>query len=152
MRGTPNQEAGRPENSPLKRVQTDFISARDRLIFELLYGSGLRVSELVGLDLSDFDQKEKWIRVRGKGRKERLVPFGRKAGEALERYLAARERITANRGARDAALSGDSRTPDAETAQPARPAFERKDCLDCRRGRTRARRRNGLCRHEPETG
>ena len=122
---TPNQEAGRPENSPLKRFQTDFISARDRLIFELLYGSGLRVSELVGLDLSDFDQKEKWIRVRGKGRKERLVPFGRKAGEALERYLAVRERITENRGARDTALSGESRTADAETAQPTRSAFDR---------------------------
>ena len=122
---TPNQEKGRPENSPLKRVQTDFISARDRLIFELLYGSGLRVSELVGLDLGDFDQKEKWIRVRGKGRKERLVPFGRKAGEALERYLGARERITGNRGERDAELSGDSPTPDAEAARPARSASDR---------------------------
>jgi integrase/recombinase XerC len=64
--------------------------ARDRVIFELLYGSGLRVAELVGLDLEDFDWKERWIRVRGKGRKERLVPFGRRAAEALERYLAVR--------------------------------------------------------------
>jgi integrase/recombinase XerC len=60
--------------------------ARDRVIFELLYGSGLRVAELVGLDLEDFDWKERWIRVRGKGRKERLVPFGKRAAEALERY------------------------------------------------------------------
>jgi integrase/recombinase XerC len=60
---------------------------RDRVIFELLYGSGLRVAELVGLDREDFDWKERWIRVRGKGRKERLVPFGKRAAEALEIYM-----------------------------------------------------------------
>lgn len=64
---------------------------RDRAIFELLYGCGLRVSELVGLDLQDFDFGERWIRVRGKGRKERQVPYGTKAAEALERYVAARQ-------------------------------------------------------------
>lgn len=63
---------------------------RDRLIFELLYGCGLRVSELVALDLADVDRRERWLRVRGKGRKERQVPFTGKAAEALERYLAAR--------------------------------------------------------------
>jgi integrase/recombinase XerC len=67
--------------------------ARDRVIFELLYGSGLRVAELVGLDLEDFDWKERWIRVRGKGRKERLVPFGKRAAEALERYLEIRGHV-----------------------------------------------------------
>ncbi|MBI3697823.1 MAG: tyrosine recombinase XerC [Acidobacteria bacterium] len=64
--------------------------ARDRLIFELLYGCGLRVAELVGLNLEDLDWSERWIRVRGKGRKERQVPFGAKAAEALEGYLEAR--------------------------------------------------------------
>jgi integrase/recombinase XerC len=63
---------------------------RDLLIFELLYGCGIRVSELAGLDLADIDFAERWIRVRGKGRKERQVPFGAKAAAALERYLAAR--------------------------------------------------------------
>ncbi len=63
---------------------------RDRLIFELLYGAGLRVSELVGLDLADVDRRQRWLRVHGKGRKERQVPFTSKAAEALERYLAAR--------------------------------------------------------------
>ena len=63
---------------------------RDRALFEMLYGCGVRVSELVGLDLEDIDRAERWIRVRGKGRKERQVPFGSRAAEALERYLAER--------------------------------------------------------------
>jgi integrase/recombinase XerC len=61
--------------------------ARDRAIFELLYGCGVRVSELAGLDLDDLDRSENWIRVRGKGRKERQVPLPGKAAEALDRYL-----------------------------------------------------------------
>jgi integrase/recombinase XerC len=61
--------------------------ARDRAMFELLYGCGVRVSELAGLDLDDLDRAEGWIRVRGKGRKERQVPLTDKAAEALERYL-----------------------------------------------------------------
>ena len=60
---------------------------RDLLLFELLYGCGLRISELVGLNLDDFDRSEQWIRVRGKGRKERQVPFASKAAAALEKYL-----------------------------------------------------------------
>ena len=64
--------------------------ARDRAIFELLYGCGLRVSELAGLNLHDVDRAEGWLRVRGKGRKERQVPLPGKAAEALERYLADR--------------------------------------------------------------
>jgi len=65
---------------------------RDRAIFELLYGCGLRLAELEGLNLEDFDWRERWIRVRGKGRKEREVPFGAKAAEALERYLEVRKK------------------------------------------------------------
>ena len=65
--------------------------ARDLAIFELLYGCGLRISELVGLNLDDFDFNERWVRVRGKGRKERQIPFTGKAARALERYLAVRE-------------------------------------------------------------
>lgn len=64
--------------------------ARDRAIFEVLYGCGLRVSELTGLNVEHIDRDEGWLRVRGKGNKERQVPLPGKAREALERYLADR--------------------------------------------------------------
>ena len=65
-------------------------TARDAAIVELLYASGLRVSELVGLDLRDVDLAEMTVRVLGKGRKERMVPFGGAAASALRDHLAAR--------------------------------------------------------------
>ncbi len=68
---------------------------RDRLIFELLYGAGLRAGELAGLNTGDIDCRDRWIRVRGKGRKERQVPYGPNAAVALERYLRVRERLQA---------------------------------------------------------
>jgi integrase/recombinase XerC len=70
---------------------------RDLVIFELLYGCGLRASELLGLNLEDFDLTERWIRVRGKGRKERQVPYGTKAAAALDRYAAVRTAKPAER-------------------------------------------------------
>jgi len=63
-----------------------FAAARDRAILELLYATGLRVSELVSLDWSDLDLGERTLRVVGKGGKERQVPFGRPAQEALRRW------------------------------------------------------------------
>lgn len=66
---------------------------RDWAILELLYASGLRVSELTGLDLRSVSFGDNMLLVRGKGRKERIVPFGSKAGEALNDYLPVREKI-----------------------------------------------------------
>jgi integrase/recombinase XerC len=66
---------------------------RDRAILELLYASGLRVSELAGLDLRSVNFGDGMLLVRGKGRKERLVPFGSKAKQALAEYLPIREGI-----------------------------------------------------------
>ncbi len=70
---------------------------RDRTLLELLYASGLRASELVGLNLADINRREQMLRVRGKGRKERLVPYGSKAEAALERWLESRDEVIAAR-------------------------------------------------------
>jgi integrase/recombinase XerC len=69
---------------------------RDRAILELLYASGLRVSELAGLDVRSVNFGDKLVLVRGKGRKERMVPFGSKAAQALGQYLPVREHILAD--------------------------------------------------------
>ena len=65
---------------------------RDRAAIELLYAAGLRVGELVALDLGDLNLAQRIVRVRGKGRKERVVPFGRPAARAIEAYLPERAR------------------------------------------------------------
>ncbi len=69
-----------------------FKATRDRAIFELLYSCGMRISELTSLDMSDIDLKESIIRVKGKGKKERMLPVGAKAMEAVNNYLP--ERVT----------------------------------------------------------
>lgn len=67
------------------------LGARDQMILELLYGSGLRVSELAGLNRLDVDSEGSLLRVRGKGSKERLVPLTKYAIEAIQAYLQKRE-------------------------------------------------------------
>jgi integrase/recombinase XerC len=74
----------------------ELLAARDQLIMEMLYSSGLRVSELVGLTLDHIDQQQQLVRVMGKGRKERVVPYGSKARQALEAYLQLRANCFAN--------------------------------------------------------
>jgi integrase/recombinase XerD len=64
------------------------LGLRDRAMLEVLYGSGLRVSELVSLPLSGLDLRAGWVRVLGKGSKERVVPLGEPAVAAVEAYLA----------------------------------------------------------------
>jgi len=68
----------------------DLLALRDRAIVETLYSCGLRVSELTGLNVGSVDLQQGLVRVLGKGRKERIVPVGRKAREALHAYLSAR--------------------------------------------------------------
>lgn len=70
---------------------------RDRAMFEFLYGCGLRISELEGLNIEDIDTRERWILVRGKGRKERQVPYGSKAAEALTRWMPERQAVPSER-------------------------------------------------------
>jgi integrase/recombinase XerC len=73
----------------------DFPSARLACLLELLYASGLRVSELVGLDLQDLLMEQRTLRVLGKGRKERLVPYHEQAAEVMSGYLAHRSAFLA---------------------------------------------------------
>jgi integrase/recombinase XerC len=69
----------------------DALGLRDRAMFETLYGGGLRVGELVGLDTADLDWEQGLVRVRGKGRRERLAPIGDEAVGWLRRWLAVRQ-------------------------------------------------------------
>jgi integrase/recombinase XerC len=69
------------------------LAARDRAVMELLYSSGLRLAELVGLDLTSLDLKDRLVRVYGKGGKARIVPVGRMAVEALRRWLKERAAV-----------------------------------------------------------
>jgi integrase/recombinase XerC len=88
----------------LEHIQGDDpISLRDRALLELLYAAGLRVSELVSLDLGDIDFSGMVLRTIGKGDKERLVPFGRKAADSLRAWLDSSKKLRA-RGKAPAAL------------------------------------------------
>jgi len=76
-----------------KLREEGLLLRRDRALLELLYAAGLRVSELTGLDLVDIEQKERVLRVTGKGNKERIVPYGNKAQQALDKYWPLREQL-----------------------------------------------------------
>lgn len=68
-------------------VGTDPVSRRDRALLEVLYGTGMRIGELIGMSLTDLDMGEATVRVLGKGHKERVLPVGRCAHEALTAWL-----------------------------------------------------------------
>ena len=92
---TPKQEKRLPKCLDLEQVQklleapgdADILSARDKAMLEVLYSSGIRVSELVELEMGDIDLQEGVLRVRGKGRKDRLTPIGSQAIKAVQRYF-----------------------------------------------------------------
>ena len=76
----------------------DPVGLRDRAVLELLYGSGLRVAELCGLDIDDVDLRANTVRVTGKGRKERVVPITRPGAAAVTTYLDGARQALATRG------------------------------------------------------
>jgi integrase/recombinase XerC len=79
--------------------ENSFRSTRDRAILELFYSTGMRLSELVGLSMDDLDLVSDQVRVRGKGRKERLLPVGRPAVTALRHYYLRRDEAVRRLGA-----------------------------------------------------
>jgi integrase/recombinase XerC len=83
-------DAAMPENASFPQ--------RDRLIFELLYGCGIRNAELVGINLEDVHWADATILVRGKGKKERLVPMGESSMDAMKDYLPVRDRVLTSKG------------------------------------------------------
>ncbi len=90
-----SDEIGRLLAAPAKNTSA---GARDSAILETLYSAGLRVSELVGTNLNDLDLEDGLVRVRGKGKKERLAPLGSYAVSAIERWLVKREPTKQQRG------------------------------------------------------
>jgi integrase/recombinase XerD len=91
----------------LERIDTKALHGlRDRAMIELLYASGLRISELAGARLENFNFEERMVRVTGKGKKTRLVPVGRKACEALAAYVSTeRPRLVKPRSSSEIFLS-----------------------------------------------
>ena len=75
------------DNAAVRADDGDAVTSRDRAMLEILYAGGIRVSELCGLDVGDIDRSRRVMRVRGKGNKERMVPFGAPADSALEEWL-----------------------------------------------------------------
>jgi integrase/recombinase XerC len=74
------------------------LDKRNSALLEVMYAGGLRVSELVGINLLDIDMEERMIRIRGKGKKERIVPVGVPAIDALNRYMATRSELKPSDG------------------------------------------------------
>ena len=85
----------------LNTILNSDLNKEESLIVELLYGCGLRVSELVNLKINDIDVNSKYIKCYGKGSKERIVPFGEKAKSALKKYLKNREVIMLKNNLKD---------------------------------------------------
>ena len=98
------------------------LGRRDRAILELFYASGLRLSELVGLDVEDLNLSSRVVRVLGKGRKERIVPFNRSAEAALRAWLKDWEALSLD-GVRRSAVGARGSAVGARGRKPANPLF-----------------------------
>jgi integrase/recombinase XerC len=100
----------------LAAEEEGLIPERERALFELLYATGLRVSEAAGLDLEDVDFSARLVRVTGKGSRERIVPFGETAAEALRRYLPSRAAL--RRGDSEGAARRRDEDEDPASGEP----------------------------------
>jgi integrase/recombinase XerC len=88
-------DAGRLMEAPgLNNPAGDEHVLRDRAVLETLYSTGIRASELTGMNLDDINRHDRVIRIRGKGRKERIVPIGKKAADAIDAYRNSRKTKT----------------------------------------------------------
>ena len=152
--GTPRRETRIPNHLAVEEMSTLLnapdtsgpLGRRDQAILELFYASGLRLSELVGLDLDDVNLSGRVVRVLGKGRKERIIPFNTTTASALKAWLMDREALradlrpgTRDRGTRDPATR-DSGTKGRGTRKP-EPLF-----LNYRGGRLSTRSVDKLVR------
>jgi integrase/recombinase XerC len=96
LSGTEMQpNARKRRQAPRAKEDARILLKRDRAILELMYASGLRVSELTGLNLENIDRQTRMLRVLGKGWKERVIPFGGKAADALDAYFPVRTKLLA---------------------------------------------------------
>ena len=106
LAATPKREQTLPAHLSIEEMnrllempdRADPLGRRDQAILEVFYASGLRLSELVGLDLDDLNLNGRMVRVLGKGRKERLVPINQSAADAIRAYLKDREQILREAG------------------------------------------------------
>ena len=125
--GTPKLERKIPVHLGIKEMERLLegpdagspLGRRDRAILELFYASGLRLSELVGLDLDDVSLSSRRVRVLGKGGKERIVPFNRTAADAIKAYLKDRDGLVKGQASRAARRSVKGRVG----REPAEPLF-----------------------------
>jgi len=147
--GTPRRETRIPNHLAVdemsKLLEAPDISGplgrRDQAILELFYASGLRLSELVGLDLDDVNLSGRVVRVLGKGRKERIVPFNTTTAAALKAWLADRSAFAPAALRRDSAPSGRRPAAKPYSRRPVEPLF-----LNYRGGRLSTRSVDKLVR------
>jgi integrase/recombinase XerC len=129
--GTPKRESRIPNHLAVDEMSkllempdtSGPLGRRDKAIMELFYASGLRLSELVGLDVPDVNLSGRVVRVLGKGRKERIVPFNQTAADALRAWLRDRSAFAPAALRRDSAPSGRRTAREPYSRRPREPLF-----------------------------